>query len=323
MPALGVYLCMRSLLLGRLLREIGTLRLAVLLPVLVLLVSRALLVAAAHSQAQWLVPPVLVLLLASAHRKRADARFLASSAPLFQRWLAVEYGLVVLPVAMLLACFQDWGSSGLTLALAPGVAWLPPAREGRSTRQRARSLFRSEAFEWVSGVRGGGLWAWTTLLAGALWQRQSPLGPVVALGIWLLVVMGFFGTPEPVTMLVLSGRSAATWLWRRLLLGVGNAALTAAPLLWVLASGPVGWAGALAVGVAWLGLVSLLILTKYAFYPNATHIRTTQALVVGVALLLPGNPVYPVLLLVAVSGVIWQSHRRMRAVLGDELEVRT
>ncbi len=47
------------------------------------------------------------------------------------------------------------------------------------------------------------------------------------------------------------------------------------------------------------------------------HIRITQALVVGVALALPGNPVYPVLLLVAAGGLIWQSQRRLRTVLGS------
>jgi len=71
------------------------------------------------------------------------------------------------------------------------------------------------------------------------------------------------------------------------------------------------------VGLFWLGLVGLIILTKYAFYPNALHIRTTQALVVGVALTSAGNPVYPVLLLVAVGGLSWQSQRRLRTVLGN------
>ena len=46
-----------------------------------------------------------------------------------------------------------------------------------------------------------------------------------------------------------------------------------------------------------------------------------QALVVGVALALPGNPVYPVLLLVAVGGLLWQSQRRLRLVLGNAAEL--
>ncbi|MBD2720894.1 hypothetical protein [Hymenobacter armeniacus] len=317
MSALLAYLRLRGRLSWRLLVEVGWLRMAVLGPMVLILVSRALVLAAPHRQAQWLVPVALPLLLASAHRQRADLRFLATSAPDYRRWLAVEYGVVALPAALLLACFQDWGAAALLLAAAPAVAALPAAREDRSTRHRARSLFRSEAFEWVGGLRGGGQWLWPLLVAGACWWHAYPLAPAVALAVWLLLLAGCFGTPEPITMLTLAGQPSRAWLGRRLLLSLGYAALTAAPLLWVLGSGPAGAGGALAVGTAWLGLVGLLILAKYAFYPNATHIRTTQALVLGVAFLLPGHPLYPVLLLVAVGGLIWQSQRRLRAVLGS------
>jgi len=317
MPALRAYLFLRLRLLGRVLREVGVVRLALLVPVLLAVVSRGLTLAATHPPAQWAVPVLTALLLASAHRQRADLRFLATSAPDFRQWLAVEYLLLALPVALLLLLFQDWGAAALLLTLAPCAALLSPRQESRSTRHKARSLFRSEAFEWVSGMRTGGLWAWPVLLAGALWFHTSPLGPITALVIWLLVLLAFYGTPEPLTMLVLAARTPRQFLRRRLLLGLGYAALTAAPFFWLLATGPAGIGGALAVGVAWLGLVGLLILTKYAFYPNATHIRTTQALVVGIALLLPGNPVYPVLLLVAVGGLIWQSQRRLWGVLEE------
>ena len=308
---------MRSRLLGRLLCEVGWLRLALLLPTVLAALGQALVLAATHPAGQWAVPLLTFLMLASAHRQRADVRFLATSAPHFRRWLAVEYGLVALPIAVALAIFHDWGAALLTVALAPLAALLPPARDSQRTRHHARSLFRSEAFEWVSGLRAGSQWAWPVLLAGALWQHTSPLGPGVALIVWLLVLLACYGTPEPVTMLVLAARAPGPFLQRRLGLGVGYAASTAAPFFWLLAVGPAGLGGAVAVAVFWLGLVALLILTKYAFYPNAVHIRTTQALVVGVALTLFAHPVYPVLLLVAVGGLIWQSQRRLRAVLGE------
>ena len=315
---------MRRKLLARLLREIGWLRLALLAPVLVAAVGQGMVLAATHPMGQWAVPLLTFSTLASAHRQRSDVQFLLISAPRFRRWLAVEYLLSALPVAVVLACFTDWGAALLTVLLAPLAALLPPVRESRSTRHRARSLFRSEAFEWVSGLRGGGLWAWPVLLGGALWQYPSPLGPGVTLGVWLLVLLACYGTPEPETMLVLAARTPEQFLWRRLALGVGFAGLTAAPFFWLLAAGPAGVGGTVAVAVFWLGLVALLILTKYAFYPNAVHIRTTQALVVGVALTLFAHPVYPVLLLVAVGGLIWQSRRRLRAVLGGvELRVKS
>ena len=316
MLPLRAYLHLRRLLVGRLLREIGWLRLALLGPMLVAAVGRALVMAASHPRAQWAVPGFVALLLASAHRQRADVRFLATSAPAYRRWLATEYFLWALPVAAVLAGFGDWGAALLTLALAPAVAALPPARESRSTRQRARSLFRSEAFEWVSGMRTGSLWAWPLLLAGAWWQRTAPLAPMLALAGWLIVVLACYGTPEPVTMLVLAACTPRQFLRRRLVLGLGYGLLTAAPLLWLLGSGPAGPGAAVAVGLAWLLLLGLLILVKYAFYPNSTHIRITQALIIAVALTMVGHPVYPVLLLVAVGGAIWQSQRRLRRVLG-------
>ena len=322
MLSLRAYLHLRRLLAGRLLREIGWLRLAFLGMMLGVAVGRAMVLAAAHPRWQWAVPGLAALSLASAHRQRADVHFLATSAPAYRRWFAVEYCLGALPIAGVLGAFGDWGAAALTLLLASAVAALPPARESRSTRQRARSLFRSEAFEWVSGMRTGGVWVWPLLLGLAVWQRSSPLGPVLALAGWLLVAAACYGTPEPVTMLVLAARTPRQFLGRRLALGLGYGALTAAPLLGLLAIGPAGPGAAVAVGLVWLGLLSLLILVKYAFYPNGVHIRVTQGLLMSVALAMVGHPAYPVLLLVAVGGLIWQSQRRLRAVLGEvELKV--
>ncbi|WP_426059921.1 hypothetical protein [Hymenobacter sp. B1770] len=313
--ALFAYLLMRRRLIDRLLLEVGWVRLGLLVPMLLAAVGRVVVLAAISPEWQWVVPMSVALLLASAHRQRSDLQFLAISASAYRSWLVVEYLLWAIPVAVVLALFQSWGAAGLTLLLAPGVAVLPPVREALGTRNKPQSWFRSEAFEWVSGMRAGG-WAWLVLLAGAVWQHASPLGPVLALVGWFLVVLTCYGVPEPTTMLVLAARSASQFLGHRLVLGLGYGGLTAAPFWWLLAVGPAGIGGAVAVAVVWLGLVGLMILTKYAFYSNAMHIRITQALVVGVILALPGNPVYPVLLLVAAVGLIWQSQHRLRTVLG-------
>ena len=132
---------------------------------------------------------------------------------------------------------------------------------------------------------------------------------------WLLVVLGSYGTPEPLTMLALTGHTARAVLRRRLLLGLGYAGLTAAPFAWVLGCAA-GVGAGLAVGLAWLGLVALGILTKYAFYPNGLQIRISQALLIAITFTLPGHPAYLPLLLVAAGGLWWQSQRRLRQVLG-------
>ncbi|MEJ7660807.1 MAG: hypothetical protein WKG07_14910 [Hymenobacter sp.] len=86
---------------------------------------------------------------------------------------------------------------------------------------------------------------------------------------WLLVLLAVYGTPEPVTMLALAARSPGQFLRRRLALGLGYAAASALPFGLLLGVGPAGWGAALAVSLFWLALVAMLILTKYAFYPNA------------------------------------------------------
>ena len=128
MIPLRAYLHLRRLLLWRLLREIGGLRLALLVPVLVCVLGQALVLAASHRYWVWAVPGFVASTLASAHRQRADIRFLATSAPAYRRWLAVEYGIWALPVAGVLVGFVDWGAAVLTLALAAAVAALPCSR---------------------------------------------------------------------------------------------------------------------------------------------------------------------------------------------------
>jgi hypothetical protein len=316
--ALSAYLSLRLRLLGRLLREIGWLRLTLVVPLLGLGMLQVLATLRGQPRAAWLVPVLVGWALLGAHRQRADAQFLATTAPGFRPWLAVEYGLLALPAALGLLLVRAAGPAGLLLGLAPLVAWAPPARADSPTQHRWRSLFRSEAFEWVSGMRvTKGLIIWPVLVGLATWQRASPLAPVVALGAWLVVVLACYGEPEPVTMLALAARTPEQFLRRRLALGLGYAAATAAPFWLLLGVGPAGGGAALAVTLFWLALVALLILTKYAFYPNATHMRTTQGLVLAIGLGGAWHPAYPPLMLAIAGGLVWQSRRRLRAIVGD------
>jgi hypothetical protein len=312
------YLRLRLRLLGRLAREVGAVRLVLLLPFLLMSVGQALVVATAHPWGRWAVPVGVAWGLLSVHRQRSDHRFLTTTAPGFKVWLSWEYALLALPLVAVLLARGAYGPAGLLLVLAPLVALSPPSAEDRASRRRWRSPFRSEAFEWVSGMRATyGLWLWPVLVGLAAWQRASPLAPLAALLVWLLVVLACYGTAEPASMLALASRSPTQFLRRRLFLGLGYAAAMATPFWGLLGAGAAGWGGALAVATVWVVLLALLIVAKYAFYPNETHFRITQGLVLGIALLLVGNPLYPVLLLVAAIGLPWQSRRRLGQIVGD------
>lgn len=317
LSALHAYLSLRLRLLGRLLREIGWLRLALVVPLLGLVMLQVLATLRGQPRATWLAPVLVAWALLGAHRQRADARFLATTTPGFRPWLAVEYGLLALPAALGLLVVRAVGPAVLLLGLTPLVAWAPPARADSPTRHRWRSPFRSEAFEWVSGMRATkGLLIWPALVGLATWQRASPGAPVGALVVWLLVVVACYGEPEPVAMLALAVRTPEQFLRRRLGLGLGYAAVTAAPF-WLLLGVAAGGGAALAVALFWLALVALLLLTKYAFYPNATHIRITQGLVLAIGLGGAWHPAYPPLMLAIAGGLVWQSRRRLRAILGS------
>ncbi|QKG52159.1 hypothetical protein [Hymenobacter sp. BRD67] len=98
--ALHAYLGLRLRLLGRLLREIGWLRLVLVGPLLGLGLLQALVTLGGHPVGRWLVPLLTAASILGAHRRRADARFLAIAAPDCRRWLAVEYGILSMFVVL-------------------------------------------------------------------------------------------------------------------------------------------------------------------------------------------------------------------------------
>ncbi len=306
------YLLLRARVVGRQLCELGWWRLVVLSALLLALTGNALVLAARQPRGQWAVPLVVLSLVWSAHRQRPDLAFLRAAGPDFRFGLAAEYALLALPVAATSSILGGIGAGLLTLALPPLVALAGPARERVPRRRRPRSLFRSEAFEWVSGMRGaGGGLLWLALLAGAIWQHRTPLGPALALAGWLLVVLACYGTPEPPTMLLLAARRPGQFLRRRLTLALGYAGLTAAPFGWLLATSPAGPGAAAGAALLLLLLTGLLILIKYAFYPNAFLIRFSQGIVIAFVLSQPGHPAYLCLLAALLGGLTWQSRRRL------------
>ncbi|MBC6699506.1 hypothetical protein [Hymenobacter sp. BT190] len=311
------YLWLRLRIAGRLLAELGWWRLALLGPFLLLAVARALFVLAPHAAGQWLVPLVVAGLVASQHRRRPDLEFLQLTAPRFRPWLALEYGLWSLPVAAaLLGLGRVWPAL-LTVVLAAAAAWLPAATNQAGMRGRL-SLVRSESLELVSGFRQmhAELW-WLLLLAAAAWWRQHPIVPALALAAWVLLLVGCYGTPEPWTLLLPALRRPGVWLRRRVGLAVLYFLLTAAPFAGLLALGPAGLSGA-ALLLVWGGaLLLMVVLARYAFYPDALLVRLTQSGVVAMTVLLAGHPVFPALLLVVFSGLIWKSRHRLSTFRHD------
>ncbi|RTQ52458.1 hypothetical protein EJV47_05450 [Hymenobacter gummosus] len=271
---------------------------------------------AAHPAAQWVLPPLVLLAVAGAHRQRTDLQFLQLTAPQYRRWLLGEYALLGLLAAAWLLPFGYWSGAGLRVLLPPLAAWLPPAAE-RIARQH-RSLVRAEAFEWVSGLRRRLGWLlWLALLAGAAALRQHTAAPAGALAAWLLVVVSFYDTPEPLPMLLTGARSPAHWLRARVGWAAVYFTLTAAPLLALLVLSPAGWAGA-ALLLGWsLTVLTMVVLAKYTFYPHLTILRYAQAGVVALGLLILADSVYVALLAAVLVGLLWRSRYRLKTYRYD------
>jgi hypothetical protein len=311
------YFLLRWRVFSRQLVELGWWRALLLAPMLVAALGRALVTLSHHPTAHWLLPPLLFLLVLSQHRRRSDLAFLLIAAPNFRRWLAVEYVLWSVPVVVVLLCFGQLGAAALAVALVPTAAWVPPAQTRTSTRHR-RSVFRSEAFEWVSGFRQTQAgWVWSGLVLAACWWHQYSIAPALALGVWVLILSPLYATPEPWTMLLPALRQPGTWLRRRVGLSLLYFVLTAAPFAWLMGVASAGWGAAAALLLWGVAVLVMVVLVRYAFYPHALLVRLTQGAVVAIACMLFGHPVYPVLLLVSFFGLIWKSRRQLSAFRHD------
>jgi hypothetical protein len=310
------YLLLRLRTQTRQWAELGWWRALLLLFLLAAVLRQLWLLLGAQPAAQWAVPPLVLLSVAAAHRRRPDLTFLRLAAPPYRRWLAAEYALLGALVAVWLLGLGYWPAALLTVGLPPLAALLPPAAE--RTARRHRSLVRAAAFEWVSGLRRRFGWPlWLALLAAAGAARQHTAVPALALAAWVVVVASFYDTPEPVEMLLTGGRSPGHWLRVRLGWAYAYFGLTAAPFLALLGLGAAGWGGATGLLLWGLLVLTLVVLAKYTFYPHTTILRYAQSAVVALSFLILAHPVYPALLAATALGLLWRSRYRLQTYRYD------
>lgn len=302
------YLLLRLKLLGRELVEVGWLRLLLLGPLLLAALLQGLRLTAKLPPSQWVLPFIGVSACWAMHRQRPDLTFLHGAAPHFRRWLLAEYALLQLPIVGVLLARGAWLAAALALALVPLITHTPSKQLVLPVRQKT-SIWRSEAFEWVSGYRKTGAWLiWLLGLGVAAWQRHSSGAALVPV-VWTLVVSSFYSTPESSHMLLLYPGRAGGFLRRKLGLALGLYLLTSLPFALLLGTGAVTWGGALALLLWGTTVLAMVVLAKYAFYP---HAEPMQAGVIGLALLVAVNSVYVALLAAAGAGLIWKSRHHLR-----------
>ncbi|PJJ60124.1 hypothetical protein [Hymenobacter chitinivorans] len=304
------YLRLRLLVLGRLLAEVGWVRLLLLGGMLIVAAGKLLELLLAKPQLQWAAPALGLSLSWSGYRQRTDLDFLPIVSPRYKTWLSVESALLLGPVWGLLLGLGHFGAALATVAAGLLGPFLPLGRKS-ATQRRRRSLFRSDAFEWVSGFRRPVLGlGWLAAVGAAAWQHATVV-PAGALLAWSLLLTTLYAIPEPSTM-VTGYRGPVAFGRRKLLLALGLYLLTALPLLGLAGLSPAGWGGTLGALLWSLLVLSLSILAKYAFYPHATLLRLTQAGAITMALLPLLDAAYAPLLAAALGGLLWKSRKRLQ-----------
>ncbi|UOQ51370.1 hypothetical protein [Hymenobacter cellulosivorans] len=304
------YLRLRLLVLGRLLAEVGWVRSLLLGGMLVVAAGKLLELLLAKPQLQWAGPVLGVTMSWSGYRQRTDLDFLPIVSPRYKTWLSVESALLLLPVWGLLLGLGHWEAALATVGAGLLGPFLPIARRTTTQRQR-RSLFRREAFEWVSGFRQPVLAVgWLVALGASVWQHATVV-PAVALVGWGLLLTAIYAISEPTTMVtVYSGPTV--FGRRKLLLALELYLVTALPLLALAGTSPAGWGGTLGALLWGMLVLSLSILAKYAFYPHNTLVRLTQGGAVTAALLPLLDASYAPVLAAVAAGLLWKSRKRLQ-----------
>jgi hypothetical protein len=234
------------------------------------------------------------------HQRRPDLHFLHRHVTQARLALAVEYGVVALPVLLVLTLAGAWVSVLVLLAVVV-LLWLPVVRSSGVRGKWLRRWIPARLFEWrglVQGTHPWGLLAWLAALAFC-WL---PVLPLFLLGIVALMAAGAQEQCEPRAMLLATAPDGRALLWTkvfgalRLILVLELPVLVAATVFhsdW--------WWVHLGFGLGMLALVAYAVVLKYAHYQPNERLSANGANVSFAVLfaILPGLSVVPLLMLLS------------------------
>ncbi|HEY9115984.1 MAG TPA: hypothetical protein VIN10_14910 [Bacteroidales bacterium] len=218
--------------------------------------------------AEWITAGYLLSIL-TLHIKRPDKRFLRINLANHHVVLFFEYVLLALPLLVCLLYLQFFeivSVSFLGLAVIPFLGF---AFQKKGLNNRIIRAIPDEAFEWKAGVRKYfifGIIVWLTGLSTSWYVGSVP----VAIIVLSLVVVNFFESSEPLSILISPELSPKRFLFRKLLIAQAIISLMLLPLvLAFVLFHPELWY----IPVAEYVLISFVlwyaIFLKYAFYrPN-------------------------------------------------------
>ncbi len=247
--------------------------------------------------APWIAGGTLLTVI-GLHQRRADHHFVQRHVPRARLAMALEYGVLVLPVFVGLLLAMAW----IPAALLPAVLLLPWIPVTRTTGVRGawmRKRIPAHLFEWKSLLQSshpGSLLLWLAAL-GFCWL---PVLPMFLLGVLALMACGAQEQCEPRAMLLATSTSARLLLRGKVLGAVRLMTVLVLPvLIGATVFQPHWWwiHGLFALGL--VVLVAYAVVLKYANYRPNERLEANGAnvTVAAVFAILPGLSLVPLIML--------------------------
>jgi type IV secretory pathway TrbD component len=239
-----------------------------------------------------------LLVVVGLHQQRKDLHFLQRHVPQARQAMAVEYGVLVLPILLVLFLAGSWPVAVVPI-VAVALPWLPVVRSSGVRGKWLRRGIPVRLFEWrglVQATHPLGLVLWLSALASC-WL---PVLPLFLLGIIVLWATSAQEQCEPRAMLLATAEDAHSFLRTKLW---GAMRLMAVVLLPVLAAAtffhPGWWWVHAGFGLGMWVLVAYAVVLKYANYRPDQRLEANSANVAVAALfsILPGLSVVPLVML--------------------------
>ncbi len=232
------------------------------------------------------------------HNRRRDRHFLLHHLQHPRASMAVEYGAMLLPVALALALAKAWLAVAMVL---PGLLmpWVP-VKQGMGVRARTiRNVIPASLFEWKGFLQSThplGLFIWLAALASC-WL---PVLPMFLVGVIAMMVAGAQEQCEPRAMLLATATDAVALLRKKVFGSMRIMMIIVIPVVvGATIFRPEWWWIHALFASGMLVLVAYAIMLKYANYrPNVRlDANGANVAVAAVFAILPGLSLVPLIML--------------------------
>jgi len=151
------------------------------------------------------------------HVRRPDKQFLKVNITNYRVVLFFEYVLLALPLLGCLLYFQFFKLAAVTLLVLAIIPFLGFSFQKKGFNNRIIWAIPDEAFEWKAGIRKYFVFGIIVLLTGMLTSGYVGSIPIASI-LLSLIVVNFFESGEPLSILISLELSPKQFLYRKLII---------------------------------------------------------------------------------------------------------